>query len=207
MLMGRIATERRTQILKATLQAISVKGFDAVTLQDIADYAEVSKGVPNYYFENKEDVFAHLFMWLTERIHTNEYKAIAKETTARGKLKAYVKAAFVSPQDNKRFFMVYLEFLTKASRNVRYREINQQFYENCWSLGREIVTLGIQENIFSSVDVNQAAVSIRALIDGSLIQWLMRDDDRVELHSFYCDTCYQTLIGYLTNFTNNNDIC
>ncbi|HZG58936.1 MAG TPA: helix-turn-helix domain-containing protein [Anoxybacillus sp.] len=41
----------------AAFQAVSDKGYEAVTLQDIADYAGVSKGVTNYYFENKEAVF------------------------------------------------------------------------------------------------------------------------------------------------------
>ncbi|AJY75529.1 TetR/AcrR family transcriptional regulator [Paenibacillus beijingensis] len=201
--MGRVATQRRNQILRATLQAISDKGFDAVTLQDIADYAEVSKGVPNYYFENKDDVFYHLFEWLTEKIYKNESEAIAKETSAVDKLRAYVNSAFVSPNDNKRFFKVYLDFLSKASRNARLREINQKFYENCWTIGKEIVLLGQQEGAFSSVNADHASVTIRALIDGSLIQWLMRDDESIELHQFYRETCYQTLLSYLTNKTGS----
>ncbi|AKG36459.1 TetR/AcrR family transcriptional regulator [Paenibacillus durus] len=197
--MGRVAEQRKNQILRATLNAIADKGYDAVTLQDIADYADVSKGVTNYYFENKDDVFYHLFEWLTEKIYQNEHEAIEKETSAVNKLKAYVNDAFTSPKANKRFFRVYLDFLSRASRNTRLREINLKFYENCWSLGREIVLLGNQEGVFSVVDVDQAAAAIRAMIDGSLIQWLMRDDESIELHQFYRDTCYQTILGYLTN--------
>ncbi|GIW49986.1 MAG: hypothetical protein KatS3mg080_0597 [Anoxybacillus sp.] len=58
--MKKKAEERREQILRAAFQAVSDKGYETVTLQDIADYAAVSKGVTNYYFENKEDVFFKL---------------------------------------------------------------------------------------------------------------------------------------------------
>ncbi|SEC76827.1 TetR/AcrR family transcriptional regulator [Paenibacillus sp. GP183] len=200
--MSELAAKRRNQILRAALQAVSDKGFDSVTLQDIADYAEVSKGVTSYYFNNKEDVLCHLLEWVTERIYQHEYAAIQMQTTALQKLKACVNAAFTTPDENKRFYRVYLEFLAKASRNPRYRQINDHFYENCWSLGTEIVSVGKSEGIFSEVDINKAAITIRALIDGCLIQWLMRDKD--ELHEYYRDTCYDTLVNYLTNKHEND---
>jgi TetR/AcrR family fatty acid metabolism transcriptional regulator len=50
--MKKKAEERREQILRAAFQAVSDKGYEAVTLQDIADYSGVCKGVTNYYFKN-----------------------------------------------------------------------------------------------------------------------------------------------------------
>jgi AcrR family transcriptional regulator len=195
--MGTKAEERRKQVLRAAFQAVSEKGFHNVTLQDIADYADVSKGVTSYYFHNKEDVFSHLLEWITEKIYQNEYLAISKEETALQKLRAYVHAVFTSPADNRKFYRVYLEFLAQATHNEQFRQINDQFYENCWSLGREIIELGQKEGIFADVDVDKAAYAIRALIDGSLIQWLMRNND--DLHTFYRENCFETIANYLTN--------
>jgi AcrR family transcriptional regulator len=194
------AVERRNLLLGATFKAIVDKGFDSVTLQDIADYSGVSKGVTSYYFKNKEDVFYHLFIWITERIYQNEKAAVDASAGALDKLKAYVNVAFLSPKKNKEFFKVYLEFLAYATRNQSFREINQQFYQNCWKIGREIVTLGQKEStISSSIDVEKAAVTIRSLIDGCLIQWSMRDQD--ELHEYYRNSCYEAIASYLTNET------
>ncbi len=194
--MGERAEKRRKQILKAAFRAVADKGFDAVTLQDFADYAGVSKGVTSYYFKNKEDVLSQLLIWLTGRINEKECEAIQKEETAIAKLAAYVDAAFVSPEENSTFYSVYLDFLARASRNEAFREINRAFYENCWSIGREIVELGKQEGVFKSeTDTGQAAVAIRAAIDGMLIQWLMRGDK--EMHGFYKKACFDTIIGYL----------
>ncbi|HWI50037.1 MAG TPA: TetR/AcrR family transcriptional regulator [Rummeliibacillus sp.] len=202
--MSNKAEQRREQILRAAFQAVSEKGFHSVTLQDIADYAEVSKGVTSYYFQNKEDVFGHLLDWVTGKIYKNEHAAISKEQNAIDKLRAYVNAAFSNPSENRKFYRVYLEFLAQANHNEQFRQTNNQFYENCWSIGREIIQLGKKEGTFADVDIDKASYTIRSLIDGSLIQWLMRNDDK--LHSFYRDNCFETISSYLTkkNDQNNN---
>lgn len=195
--------ERKKQILRAAFKAVAKKGFDYVTLQDIADHACISKGVTNYYFKNKEDVLSHLLIWLTEKIHKNERDAINNETGALNKLNSYVNAAFASPEENKTFYKVYLDFLAQANKNERYKTINFNFYKNCWALGKEIVAEGQKENVFSKgINKEKAAITIRALIDGSLIQWMMRNDDT--LHCFYKNNCYETLYHYLKKLRTDN---
>lgn len=196
-MMSKKAEERRKQILKASFRAVADKGYDAVTLQDIADYAEVSKGVTNYYFKNKEDVFAHLLDWITKRIYHNETISIKNEDTALDKLQAYIHTVFISPEENRNFYRVYLDFLAQVKNNSRYQEINNSFYENCWNIGSEIVSLGVQEGVFRIEDTRKAAITIRCMIDGFLIQWLMRDED--ELHNYYRETCYNAIVRYLTS--------
>nr|WP_181210397.1 TetR/AcrR family transcriptional regulator [Psychrobacter sp. D2]MBA2057859.1 TetR/AcrR family transcriptional regulator [Psychrobacter sp. D2] len=195
--MTKRAEERRKQVLLATLKAINDKGFSEVTLQDIADYTDFSKGVISYYFKNKEDVFYHLLEWMTDRIFQNEYIAIQKEDTAIDMIRAYVDTVFKSPKDNKVFYSVYLEFLAQTKKNESFREVNNAFYKNCWFIGSEIIEKGKSEGIFTTVNVESGSHMIRALIDGCLLQWLMRDDDT--LHSYYRDNCFEAIITYLSN--------
>ncbi|MEB1807020.1 MAG: TetR family transcriptional regulator C-terminal domain-containing protein [Bacillaceae bacterium] len=194
--MKKRALERREQILKAAFHAVADKGFEAVTLQDFADYAGVSKGVTNYYFENKEDVFSSLLDWLTKQIYKNECEAINDQSSAMKKLEAYIHSVFISPEKNRTFYKVYLDFIAQASRNERYQQINLQFYENCWGLGREIIVFGQEEGVFSKeLDLNQSAKMIRATIDGCLIQWLMCNQE--ELHELYKQSCLETIVRFL----------
>lgn len=188
--------EKRKMILYAAFQSVSELGFDSVTLQIIADYAEVSKGVVHYYFESKETVLVELLKWLTEKIYQKECSAIELEETAIKKLHAYIGSAFVSPEKNRTFYRVYLDFLAKASRTPLYREINQQFYDNCSTIGRQIIALGQKEGIFmADLSPEQTAPKIRAVIDGYLIQWLMTDRD--DLHVFYREACMETILSML----------
>lgn len=188
--------ERKKQIMKAAFNAVSSLGYDNVTLQDIANHANVSKGVVHYYFTSKQNILLELLGSITNKIYSYEIKEIAKYQTAIEKLQAYVNAVFVSPQENKKFYRVYLDFLAQANGNEEYKKINLKFYENCWGIGREIIELGKTEGVFSQdIDSLTNAKMIRAIIDGSLIQWLTCDLE--EQHKFYKDTCFHSLLKLL----------
>ncbi|BCB04200.1 TetR/AcrR family transcriptional regulator [Bacillus sp. KH172YL63] len=193
--MSNKAQQRRKQILRAAFQAATEKGYESVTLQDIADYADVSKGVTNYYFENKADVFVHLFEWITTRIYAKEAESIRGKDTAIEKLEAYIKQVFISPDENRSFYRVYLDFLAQVKNDHRYGEINQQFYHNCRTVTEEIISQGIEEGVFTVDNIEQSVISIRCIIDGSLIQWLMKDDDN--LHDFYRTLCFESILRLL----------
>lgn len=188
--------EKRKQILFAAFEALARQGYDSVTLQTIADQARVSKGVVHYYFENKEAVLIELLQWLTAKIYEKECAAVQTKASAMDKLEAYLSSVFVSPGKNRSFYRVYLDFLARATRHPVYREINQGFYDNCRSISVEIVRLGQQEGVFSpDLSPEEAAPLMRALIDGSLIQWMMIDRD--DLHASYKEECTRAILRLL----------
>lgn len=189
--------EKRAQLLSAAFRALSAEGYDAVTLQTIADHAGVSKGVVHYYFDNKEAVLSALLEWLTGRISAKEEAAVRAQSTAAGKLRAYIDSAFPGPDQNRAFYRVYLDFLARASRNPVYREINQRFYDGCAAISAEVLMLGQREGLFKpELTSETAAPVIRAVIDGCLLQWLMSDND--ELHAFYKESCYSAVMNVLS---------
>ncbi|EWH31198.1 transcriptional regulator [Lysinibacillus sphaericus CBAM5] len=188
--------ERKKQIMKAAFDAVSKLGYDNVTLQDIANHANVSKGVVHYYFTSKQNILLELLESTTNKIYSFEIKEIAKYETAIEKLHAYLNAVFVSPQDNKKFYRVYLDFLAQANGNEAYKKINLKFYENCWGIGQEIIKLGQHEGVFcQDMDSLASAKMMRAMIDGSLIQWLT--DDLKEQHQYYKETCLNSILKLL----------
>jgi AcrR family transcriptional regulator len=72
------AGRTRRQLLDAAATAFAAKGFPAVTLQDIADLAEVTKGAVYFHFTNKEAVAVAV----TEEFYT-QLPAIGESVTAR----------------------------------------------------------------------------------------------------------------------------
>ncbi|KMM36321.1 TetR/AcrR family transcriptional regulator [Guptibacillus hwajinpoensis] len=195
--MSRKTELRRKQIIKAAYQAVSDKGYETVTLQDIANYADVSKGVPNYYFQNKEDVLAHLLEEITERIYQKEKAAVENETSFQEMLQAYINAVFVNPEDNEKFYKVYLDFLAQATRNERYRKINARFYQNCFSISQLIIMRGESEGLLHSMNYDDDGKAMRSLIDGYMIQWLMTGDH--QKHRTYKESCLKAIQTYLTS--------
>lgn len=72
------ANRTRRQLLDAAAAAFAEKGFPAVTLQDITDRAEVTKGAVYFHFMNKEAVA----IAVTEEFYT-QLPSIAESVMAR----------------------------------------------------------------------------------------------------------------------------
>jgi AcrR family transcriptional regulator len=48
--------ERISRIINAAIKVLAAKGYDNATIADIADAAGISRGLPHYYFKDKEDL-------------------------------------------------------------------------------------------------------------------------------------------------------
>jgi AcrR family transcriptional regulator len=48
--------EKIKQIINAAVKVLAVKGYDNATIVDISDAAGISRGLPHYYFKDKEDL-------------------------------------------------------------------------------------------------------------------------------------------------------
>jgi AcrR family transcriptional regulator len=71
------ASER---ILDAVARRIVTGGVAALSMQDIAQEAGVSKGLIHYHFRDKETLLAHLVDWITDGLVGRERAALAAVT-------------------------------------------------------------------------------------------------------------------------------
>ncbi len=71
------ATER---ILKAAATRLAVSGASAMTMQEVADEAGVSKGLIHYHFQDKDTLLARLVLWMAEGLVRRERAALAAST-------------------------------------------------------------------------------------------------------------------------------
>jgi AcrR family transcriptional regulator len=71
------ATER---ILKAAATRLAISGASMLTMQEIADEAEVSKGLIHYHFHDKDTLLARLVLWMAEGLVRREHAALATST-------------------------------------------------------------------------------------------------------------------------------
>ena len=168
---------RKEELIMATYAEVAEKGFSAVTLQDVAERAGVSKGTTLYYFKTKEDLFLAVFEWLIGKIGRNMEAAISREKTALDKLKAALESILISEQRNGDFYRAYVDFLGLATRDKRYTKLTQVFFDHCTRLDAEIIRQGIKEGTFKKQSPEKAAAGIRALIDGLSMRWLFEGGD------------------------------
>ena len=143
--------QRRDELIKATYLEVAEKGYSAVTLQDIATRAGVSKGSTLYYFATKEDLFLGALEWLVERIHTRIREAVAAVDDPVEKMKRALSSVFANAHESRQSFLAYTDFVSIGTRNKRFHDLNARFYSGCCSLDREIIEYGVRAGAFRAV--------------------------------------------------------
>lgn len=187
--------QRREELIKATYHEVAEKGYSAVTLQDIAKRAGVSKGSTLYYFSTKEDLFLGALEWIIGVVHERIHAAIASADDPVGKMKAVIGVIFGNAQESRQFFLAYSDFISIGTRNRRFHDLNAKFYEGCCGHDREIIELGIKTGIFRPVDVDDASSMVRALVDGMMMQWFFSSQGTFD---DYRRRCERIVLDYLT---------
>jgi AcrR family transcriptional regulator len=187
--------QRREELIKATFLEVSEKGYSAVTLQDIATRAGVSKGTTLYYFASKEDLFLGALEWLVERMHRRIHEAVAEVEDPVGKIRAVLQTVFASAQESRQCFLAYSDFVSIGTRNKKFHDLNARFYHGCCSHDREIIAAGQRAGVFRAVDLDEASSLIRALVDGFMLQWFFSAEATFE---DYHRRCERIVLDYLT---------
>ncbi len=189
--------QMRRRLLRAAYAAIAARGFGAVTLQDVATRAGVSKALVLYYFTDKEQLLAAV-MERTEAIIRARAEQAIRDHEAEGpraELEAYIGALTVGAQEHRDFYHVYLDFLSAGLHKVAVRTGTLSFILGCAILEQEVVRRGIAAGVFrQELEPHEAAHVVRALIDGLSIQWLVSEDEPFER---FCRRLRDAIFGYL----------
>jgi AcrR family transcriptional regulator len=191
------AAEMRKRLLRGAYAAIAEHGFGAVTLQDVADQAGVSKALALYYFKSKEQLLVAVMERIDGIIRARAEQAIRDNAAEgpRAQLLAYLGALTLGAEKHRDFYRVYLDFLSAGLRMAEMRASTLSFIIGCETLEEEVVARGIAAGAFRrDLDPSEAAAVVRALIDGLSIEWLFRDD---EPFARFCARLRAAIFGYL----------
>jgi AcrR family transcriptional regulator len=180
-------------LLRIAYRLMATKGMHNMTLQDVADEAGMSKANVVYHYKTKENLVLTSMEWVLERVAARVAEATASVSGQEAKIKAMIDAIFRDPRRNRTFYVVYAELIAHSCRNGRFAEVNRRF--------REIV-VGEYEAVIRSTGgmspraVEQAAIVVRALIDGLFLQWLEESDWEGKFQE-YKDLCVRSILASL----------
>lgn len=172
------------------------RGSHRHSLQDIATEAGVSKGLLLYHFGSKDNLLLATMRWAlqgtAERIRRRTAPAGGSEET----IAALIEAVFVNPQANRDFYMFYLDLLEHQVRVPTFRTLSEMLEEMINGLYAEVIQRGQDDGVFAVDDVRLAARHMRALIEGTFLQWL-QSDDWEQSHARWRDDCRAALMVLL----------
>ena len=190
-----LADRRRDTLVRAGYAEILEKGVPGVTIDSVVARAGSSKGGALYYFPTKEDLLSGILEWLLRQLNGTLDEVLRAQDSARGKLVSELEVLFHSAEVNRKLYLVFFDFVALGTRQERFRALLASFFAACHRRDTEIVVLGIREQQFRRVNPQDAAATIRALVDGYCLQWLLGPSDApIEA---YRDRCRAVLGAYL----------
>ena len=190
-----LAERRRETLEKAGYAEVLERGIEATTLDSVVARADSSKGGALYYFRTKEDLLFGVLEWLLRQLNRSLDEVVHTQEPARIRLAAELEVLFHSTEVNRKLYLVFFDFVSRGARSERFRKLFSEFFEKCRQRDTRIVEDGIREQQFRRLNPVEVASTIRALVDGYSLQWLMGPEN-VPV-GVYRDRCRAALGAYL----------
>jgi len=190
-----LRARRRETLVKAGYAEILEKGIDGVTLDSVVARADSSKGGALYYFPTKEDLLFAVLDWLLGQLTQTLDDVVRAAESPRARLVAQLEVLFHSAEVNRKLYLMLFDYLRIATRSDRFRSRLAAFLDDCRRRDVAIIEEGVRSQQFRRVNPENAAATIRALVDGYCLQWLMAPEGPpLEV---YRDRCRAVLGAYL----------
>jgi len=107
----------RETLLEAACKLFLEDGYDAVSMQQIAEAAGMTKGAPYYHFRNKDDLFMQVFVLSIERLKSGFASQLEIEGTLDERLKRAMVYIFQTTQgDLSRLFSDFERYLSGSCK-------------------------------------------------------------------------------------------
>src|SRR5699024_2410756 len=166
-------------------------------LQDIAEDADVSKGLLLYHFKSKDTVLLMTMRWALLRTADRIRARLADvDSDPRQAVQGLIDAVFVGPEQNRDFYLLYLDLVEHSARASSFSELPAMTKTIMNGLYEEILHDGVARGAFALEDISGTATSMRALIDGIFLTWL-QEEDRVASYPRYRAMCRDGLLRLL----------
>ena len=174
----RITDERRLQIIESAAAVIAERGVCDARVADIAGRIGISAALVLYYFPSKDALLVETITHQDRQFYEGVVAAIDGVETAADRLRLLV-ALSVPPPDTAdtadREWVLWLDLWARSRRDAVLAAARERFDALYRDLVAGIVAAGVATGEFRTVDPDQFAVHLTALLDGLAIQVLLRD--------------------------------
>jgi AcrR family transcriptional regulator len=190
-------SEREIGLIRSTYRVIARQGGHRMSLQDIADEAGVSKGLILYHFKSKDRLLLETMRWALVGTAARIREGVSGVEDPREAIAALVDAVFIGPEQNREFYLLYLDLVEHAARVPSFKGLYALTHRIVNGMYAEVIREGVDRGVLAVRDVDDAAAAVRAHTEGTFLAWL-QEDDWEESHARYkqrCRTGVMLLLG------------
>lgn len=145
-------SERRELIFKAAIQVYSNEGYHAVTMEKIAEAAELSRATLYLYFKTKDEIYIHAILSYSDFFRKRLEKLYAVRADLKEKLLDSLWLTFIEFYENDResfnatLYFHQSEMIRNLPENLRLR-LDHSGSRNYEYLSK-IMDYGIEQGVF-----------------------------------------------------------
>ncbi len=163
--------QRRQNILKVAKRLFVEKGFKSVTVANIAEKAELSKGAIYLYFSSKEEIYAQILLTDIERFHKEISQIFNGGKSAADILLDFADAYIDIFLKEREQFRILMNFMLQADNLNLSRETRKQIISEMnrtISLIEKILQYGVDsgELTLEKQDVRKMRNALWGLLNG-----------------------------------------
>lgn len=168
-----LESKRRSQIISAARQVFSRKGFDAATVEEIAEIAGVSKGLIYNYFRSKGDILLATAETLMSRLEEHMEHMATTSATASDKILAAQHMHTREMIKEWDFVQIMLEFWSESVRRPEIARPYAQMFRKARAYLVAVIENGIASGEFRPVPAKEVASLMIAMADGLTVQRML----------------------------------
>lgn len=166
-----IEQARRQQIIEATIAGVAAEGYAGASLAKVAARARISKSIILYYFTGKDELVETTVHRIYDEIWNFIRPRIAAETSARGRLRAFLESEFAFLEQHRARLLTISHLLLNhrnRSGGLYLRDAAEK--ANLRTLGG-LLAEGQKNGEFRDFAVKPMAATLMHAINGALDQW------------------------------------
>ena len=153
-----MVTTTRDRILEEAAKLFTEKGYEATSVQDLAQALGLSKAALYHHFGSKEEILYEISLLAQKALEVADPKAA---------LLRFMEAHARYFEENRPFFVAMLQGLQSLS--PEHREATVRLRDRHEENLRAILRRGVEQGVFREVDV---ALAGRAVL--SMLNWMIR---------------------------------
>ena len=162
--------ERRQAIAEAVYRVIGERGWDAVTLRDVASTAGISMGQVQHYFTTKTEMLLFALGHMRDRVLArleSRLASLPQPVTQRDRVRAAISVMLPLDEPGRQEAAVNVAFFSAATAAPRYAELLRDGYARQVASARVQFAAAAADGLLNEgVDPAREATALYYLIQG-----------------------------------------
>jgi len=176
--------KKRSEIAQKAIEILAKRGFQATTIQDIADAAGLGKGTIYHYFKTKEEIILMVSEEIFHEMERSFGAALLRIDEPMEKLSALIHEALRVTEDVEHLFIVYTELWLMNFRSNHYgnfMSVIKHLHNDLKNLVARMIDEGKKQGLWAKdTDSDALAIYLIASFDGVIAHYML-DKESLDL--------------------------